>query len=80
MFTTVKKLHEKPEHIRRRYALGISFGVTALIALVWVTSFTSRLSGTLVESDQKETVKPLAAVVDSIREGAKNITQIQIEP
>lgn len=70
MLNTIHKLHQKPEHVRRRYALGVSFGVTALIALVWVSSFGSRLSqGTLVEEGGRESVTPLAAVAESVREG-----------
>ena len=38
----VTKVRQKPEHVRRRIALGISSGVTGLVAVIW--------AGTLVSS------------------------------
>ncbi len=71
MWSTVQKLHEKPMHVRKRYAVGVSFGITLLIAIVWVTSFSARISeGTLVkDSNSTEDKKPLAAVVESVQSG-----------
>ena len=72
MWETLQKIQEKPKHVRQGYALGVSFGITALIALVWASSLGSSLSqGVLVEETEKSAVKPLAAVVESVREGAE---------
>ncbi len=35
----IQNLSEKPDHIRRRYSLLISFGVTAVIFVFWLSSF-----------------------------------------
>jgi hypothetical protein len=34
----ILKLKQKPEHVRKRIALGTSVGVTALVAVIWGTS------------------------------------------
>ena len=41
MKDTIIRLKEKPEHIRRRIAVATSAGVTALVAIVWVTTMAS---------------------------------------
>lgn len=41
----LEELRRKPEHIRRRIALGTSFGITSLVFIGWLTALTS--SGTL---------------------------------
>ena len=33
----IANLRQKPEHIRHRIALGTSVGITALVAVIWVT-------------------------------------------
>jgi hypothetical protein len=37
-------MRAKPEHIRKRYALSISFGVTAVIFMFWLSSFGTTLN------------------------------------
>jgi len=39
--TYIENLRQKPEHIRRRAAFWWSFGVTAIIVLFWLASFTN---------------------------------------
>jgi hypothetical protein len=41
----IERLRAKPEHIRKRIAIGTSVGVTAVVALVWLTTLVT--SGTL---------------------------------
>lgn len=36
----VENLREKPEHVRKRAAFLWSFGLTAIVALFWLGSFT----------------------------------------
>lgn len=40
----IEKLKLKPEHVRRRIAVGTSVGITALVAIVWVSALSA--SGT----------------------------------
>lgn len=35
----LKILREKPEHIRKRYALSASLGITTIIFIFWISSF-----------------------------------------
>lgn len=37
--THLENLRAKPEHIRKRYAFLISFGITAIIFVFWLSSF-----------------------------------------
>jgi hypothetical protein len=37
----IEHLKSKPEHVRRRIAFWSSFGITAVIALFWVASYTT---------------------------------------
>ena len=55
----VAKLKAKPEHVRKRIALGTSAGVTALIGVVWLTTMAT--SGAFAFGNSSQT----AAVADS---------------
>jgi len=35
----INKISEKPDHIRKRYSFLISFGITAVIFVFWISSF-----------------------------------------
>lgn len=35
----IENLKQRPEHVRRRYAFGVSLGVTAIIFAFWLASF-----------------------------------------
>ncbi len=37
----IEELRSKPEHIRRRIALGASLGITGLVFVGWLTALTS---------------------------------------
>lgn len=41
----IDRLREKPEHIRHRIAMGVAFGITAVVAAGWMTAMAT--SGTL---------------------------------
>ena len=41
LYSYIEKLKAKPEHIRKRYAFSVSFGLTAIIFLFWLASFSS---------------------------------------
>ncbi len=49
----VEQLKAKPEHIRRRIALGSSLGITGVVALFWVVALGA--SGTLALSAPADT-------------------------
>lgn len=49
----VEQLKAKPEHIRRRVALGSSLGITGVVAISWVIALGA--SGTLALSAPAET-------------------------
>lgn len=51
----VRKLKQKPEHVRRRIAVGTSAGITALVAIVWVTAMTA--SGTFALNSNPSAAK-----------------------
>lgn len=36
----IQKLKQKPEHVRRRIAVGTSASITALVGIIWVTAMT----------------------------------------
>jgi hypothetical protein len=35
----IENISQKPEHIRKRYSFFISFGITAIIFVFWISSF-----------------------------------------
>ncbi len=35
----IQNLSEKPDHVRKRYSFLISFGITAVIFVFWLSSF-----------------------------------------
>jgi hypothetical protein len=46
MLDFIERLRAKPEHVRRRVAVGTAVGVSSVVAVVWL--FTLVLSGTLI--------------------------------
>jgi len=57
----LKKLHNKPEHKRRTFALGVSATFTAFIFVVWFSIYTTGFNTDLAEV-KKSVVSPLAAI------------------
>lgn len=55
--THLENIRSKPDHIRKRYSLLISFGVTAIISVFWISSFE------FVKSPDDQT---LSAVVEKV--------------
>jgi hypothetical protein len=37
----INTLRQKPEHVRKRIALGSSLGATALVGVIWLTTLTT---------------------------------------
>ncbi len=46
MYNFIEKLHGKPKHYRNKVAAGAAASVTALIALLWLSTLGSRLAAT----------------------------------
>jgi hypothetical protein len=56
-------MREKPEHVKRQYALGVSLGITGLIFLFWITSFA--IGGKPSEDAVAEVKSPIASMTAS---------------
>lgn len=44
LFKLLKKIRQKPEHVRRLIALGVSSGITLIVIGFWVVSYTHYVS------------------------------------
>ena len=87
----LESLRAKPEHIRKRYAFWGSFGVTAIIFMFWLGSFSTFSSAshnavTAAVADASTPVQSLVASVGSlfndVKElvfGAKKVTYSSVE-
>jgi hypothetical protein len=66
MLRHVEKLRQKPEHLRRRWAFGLSAGATGLVAIVWIFSVVASGgpfgSSAAVASDSSSNLSPLSAM------------------
>jgi hypothetical protein len=76
--TYIEKLREKPVHHRKRIAYGTSAVITALIAFVWVTSYTF-LNGTPSTTTQQvaqtdKTNSPFDVIKESVASAYGAIT------
>jgi hypothetical protein len=73
----LKLLRSKPEHVRRRIAFWSSFGVTALIFVFWLASFSAVgpvTSGSVakvldeVNTPAQSMVAAVGSIVDTLRD------------
>lgn len=72
----IDRLKEKPSHIRERVAFGVSGGVTALVALGWLTAMSSSGAFSLATKSVAEGVRPPAAVATSINESSSSFKSL----
>lgn len=64
--TTLENLRAKPEHVRRRIAFLSSLGITLIIFVFWLASFTGHVS--------KDSVKnSVASALVSVNTPAQNL-------
>lgn len=56
----LQNIRSRPEHERRRFAYGVSFGITAILALVWAVT---TLSSGLLSSNEPVVVNRTPAEV-----------------
>jgi hypothetical protein len=78
----VSHLRSKPEHVRRRVAFWSSFGVTALIALFWVVSFTtigSSAQGAIADTVNRVQT-PAQSMIAGVGSVFTDIKEIFIKP
>ncbi len=61
-------MRAKPEHVRKQYAFGVSFGITALIFVFWLASF-GIMKGPIADNTIKPKA-PLASLTASAGDAA----------
>ncbi len=57
----LKKLRAKPDHIKKVISLGVAIVVTAIIFIVWLSSFEARQNG---EEAREKTLSPIAGFME----------------
>ncbi|MBP7741352.1 MAG: hypothetical protein KA104_01505 [Candidatus Pacebacteria bacterium] len=72
----IDRLKEKPSHVRERVALGVSGGVTAIVALGWLTAMSSSGAFSLATKSVAEGVRPPAEVATSINESSSSFKSL----
>lgn len=82
MTNLLHKLHQKPDHHKKAFALSASFIITLMILGIWVSALPSKFN--TVDSVAKETQKnlesgitPLATVKASFDEAKKSIDELK---
>ena len=68
----IDRLKEKPSHVRERVALGVSGGVTTIVALGWLMAMSSSGTLSLATKSVAEGVRPPAEVATSINESSSS--------
>jgi|CXWL01.1.fsa_nt_gi hypothetical protein len=68
----IQHLKEKPEHVRRRIAVGTSAGVTVIVALVWMVTLSSSGVLALKNAPTSESEN----VAESARSAKEGITSL----
>lgn len=86
----VEHLKGKPEHVRRRYALAISGGITFVIAFAWITAIgTSGVLALSPQSGQRQIAEnepgPMSSLVGAaaafrtgISSGSLNVVETEV--
>ena len=88
--THLQNIRSKPDHIRRRIALGTAFGITAIIFAFWLASFTASInSSDTVSVASKQVSTPGQALIAGVGGffgdikdmifGSKKITYSEVE-
>ncbi len=68
----LKKIRQKPDHVKASISLGLSLAIFSVIVLVWVSSFQARGQGAIVK---EKTVSPLAGMFSVLRGFTADIKQ-----
>lgn len=79
MFEFLENLRNRPDDHKRLVALGVSFGVTALIFMIWLSAFFVRIgqdSVVVTKNDIEVQKKKLAETLtpfESVKESAAHV-------
>jgi hypothetical protein len=73
MHTYIKKLHAKPEHIRKRIFVGALFVSMTFVIAVWIFSLGYRFNPT-TGAKARADLKPFALLGQSLSDTYNNIT------
>ncbi len=65
MLNLISKLQKKPEPVRNKIAIGTSLGLTGIIVVLWLISFSFSEPATVAVTSEKED-GPFKALVDGI--------------
>ena len=80
--TFIEKMSQKPDHIRKRYSFLISFGITAIIFVFWISS--SSFSPTTKDQSLSSVINkidtPGQSLVASVASFFGDITDIVFGP
>jgi uncharacterized membrane protein len=74
MLEHIERMKQKPEHIRRRYAFVVSFSISALIFVGWVSSY--GISTSPVVAEKKVIESPATSLTASAIGVFKDIKSI----
>lgn len=89
--THLENLRGKPEHVRKRFAFWSSFGVTAIIFVFWLASFSAsgNTSNTVIASAVEKAGSPGSSLIAGVGNffvdikemifGTKKITYTEVE-
>ena len=80
--STLENLRSKPEHVRSRIAFWTSFGVTAIIFVFWLSSFTAVRSSASdkVASVVEKAGTPSSSLVANVGDLFVDIKEIFLSP
>jgi hypothetical protein len=73
--SVIHKLREKPEGKRRSVALGVSAGVTSMLAIVWLSTLPARLGDNQELVRQSAPASPSAVFIDGMQSGLSGIRE-----
>jgi hypothetical protein len=73
VFNTIDKLRERPEHHRRRIALGISALVTVFVFTVWLSVHTTRGGAPVVAEATVKEQSSSESPFDTLKRGVAQV-------
>lgn len=62
----IKRIREKPEHVRKNWALGITFVFGVIIFFIWIFGFISSINAPSIETKVKANISPFKVLKDSL--------------
>jgi hypothetical protein len=72
----IHKLKQQPSHIRERVAIGISGGVTAMVAIGWMMAMSSSGAFSLATSSIAESIAPPQEVKDGFAQSGNSFNSL----